>query len=333
MSAADSLVLDRVRADGLLAKGRPVVVLLSGGRDSTCLLDVSVRIAGRDVVSALHVNYGLRAAASADERHCEELCAGLGVALEVMRLQRPGTGNVQAWAREQRYAAAAKLALALGGDVAAGHTKTDQVETILYRLASSPSRRALLGMQPREGVILRPLLSFTREQTAAYCEARGLEWREDETNESDAYARGRIRSGLLPALVAVHPGAQDNVIALAETLREEAAVLDSLVEEALDGRGEIELASLRTLPPAIRRLVVQRLADEAVGQPAPGAARRADEIAALADRGRAALDLPHGVRAIAEKGVLRFELTPPLRRARKSRAQAGGHNRTGNGRS
>jgi tRNA(Ile)-lysidine synthase len=74
----------------------------------------------------------------------------------------------------------------------------------------------------------------------------------------------------------------------------------------LDGADEIELARLRALPAALRRLVVQRLADTAAGGPAPGTARRAEEIAALPETGAAALDLPHGVRATAERGRLRF---------------------------
>jgi tRNA(Ile)-lysidine synthase len=296
-----------VREEGLLAQGRPVVVLFSGGRDSTCLLDLAVRIAGPAAVTALHVNYGLRDDAGVDERHCDELCARLGVELEVRRPRRPDSGNLQAWARDQRYGAAAQLALARDGDVAAGHTATDQVETILYRLTSSPSRRALLGMHPREGKLVRPLLRFTRAQTEGYCAAVGLAWREDASNASDEFARNRIRSRLLPALEAVHPAAPQNVLALSEILRGEAAVLDELVEGVLKRRAVISLDDLRGLPPALRRLVVQRLADEALGGFAAGAARRADEIAALADGGTAALDIGHGIRAVAEYGQLRFE--------------------------
>ncbi|MGA2924621.1 MAG: tRNA lysidine(34) synthetase TilS [Solirubrobacteraceae bacterium] len=292
--------------DGLLADGRPVVVLYSGGRDSTCLLDLAARIAGAQAVTALHVNYGLRDSAERDERHCAEVCARLGVVLELARPRRPERGNLQARARDVRYGAAAQLARECGADVAAGHTADDQVETILYRLASSPSRRALLGMSAREGLLVRPLLAFTRAQTSAYCLQRGLRWCEDPSNASDAFARNRIRTALVPALRSAHPAAQRNVLAVAEILRAEAAVLDELVDGVLRGRSEIELARLRELAPALRRLVVQRLADAAAGGLAPGAARRAHEIAALRDDGTAALDLGAGVRAVAQYGVLRF---------------------------
>jgi tRNA(Ile)-lysidine synthase len=305
-------LLEAVRAGELLAPGRRVLVLFSGGRDSSCLLDLAVRIAGAGAVRALHLNYGLREAAAADEAHCREICGSLGVGLEVRQARRSGNGNLQAWARDERYGAAAELAEAWDAelaeawdaDVASGHTATDQVETILYRLASSPSRRALLGMRRREGRLIRPLLGVTREETAAYCRARGLSWREDESNQSDAYARVRVREALVPTLRTIHPAAEENVLALAATLREEAEVLDALVEQVLEGREVIELARLRALAPALARLVVQRLADGAVGGPAPGTARRVAELLSMGDHAK--LDLPHDVRAVTEGGILRF---------------------------
>jgi tRNA(Ile)-lysidine synthase len=315
-----TLLVDKVREQRLLAEGRPVLVMLSGGRDSTCLADLAVRIAGPAFVRALHVNYGLRDAAGDDERCCRELCERLDVPLQVRTPVHPaGGGNLQAWARDQRYGAASEIALGWPADVAAGHTATDQVETVLYRLASSPSRRALLGMHARQGSLIRPLLPFTREQTAAYCAERGLNWREDETNESSAYARGRVRTKLVPALREIHPAAEQNVLALVRVLREEAEVLDELVDDALGGQAQIELTRLRELAPALRALVVQRLADGAAGRPAPGSARRADEVAALGNH--AALDLPHGVRAEVRRGTLRL-----VRRAGGIPAPASSHN-------
>src|SRR3954453_7317141 len=126
--------------------------MVSGGRDSVCLLDLAVAARGPAAVSALHVNYGLREDSDADERLCAELCERRAVELGVERPRRPrGPGNLQAWARECRYAAAARLALARGATIATGHTADDQVETILYRLASSPGPRGGRGEGPRGG--------------------------------------------------------------------------------------------------------------------------------------------------------------------------------------
>jgi tRNA(Ile)-lysidine synthase len=312
MDTTESM-LEAVRAGGMLSPGTPAVAMLSGGRDSVCLLDLAARLLGAGELTALHVNYGLRDDSGADEEHCRALCERLGVELEVERPRRPeGPGNLQAWARDTRYAAAARLAERVGGLIATGHTADDQVETILYRLASSPSRRALLGMRPCDGRLVRPLLGFTRHDTTSYCEERGLPWRDDPSNEGPAYARNRIRHGLALALADVHPAAAQNVLRTAELLRDEAEVLDGLVDAELDGsngqpRNTIELARLAELPPALRRLVVQQLADRAAGRPVAGAARHAEEVAALRRTGTAMLDLGGGVRAIAERGILRAE--------------------------
>jgi tRNA(Ile)-lysidine synthase len=301
-------LLARVRATGLLPAGADVVVLLSGGRDSVCLLDVAVALGCN--VRALHVNYGLRAEADGDEAHCRALCERLGVPLAVHRATRPddATGNLQAWARDVRYGAATEAAG--GGLVAVAHTASDQAETVLYRLASSPGRRALLGMAPRSGQLVRPLLGITRAETGAWCRARGLEWRDDATNASDEFARGRVRHRLLPALEAVDPRAAANVVRTAQLLRDEAEVLDVVVDTALAGRDRIALDHLAALPPALARLVVRRLAERATGALCARAGARLDDILGLGQAG--ALDVGDGARAVVEGGVLRFEPTPPM---------------------
>jgi tRNA(Ile)-lysidine synthase len=165
-------------------------------------------------------------------------------------------------------------------------------------------------MRARDGALVRPLLAFTREQTADYCLAHDLGWRDDETNETGKYARGRVRHGLVPALREIHPGAERNVLALAEILRDEAVVLDRLIDGVLDGAATVTLANLRELPEALARLVVQRLADGVQGRPAPGCARRLTDILALSDDGTAHLDLPNGIRATVADGMLTFGVTP-----------------------
>ncbi len=304
-------VLAQVRASGLLPAGGPVIVLVSGGRDSVCLLDVACELAGRDVVGALHVNYGLREEAGVDEAHCAALCERLGVTLSVHSTTRPAgaSGNLQAWARDVRYGVGAQLAVGRGALLAAGHTATDQAETVLYRLAASPGRRALLGMQPRCGRLVRPLLSVTRAQTAAWCEARGLAWRDDAGNETDRFARGRVRGRLLPALRAVDPRAEANIVRTAALLRDEAEVLDLVVETSLAGSDAIAVDQLAALPRALARLVVRRLAEQATGAPGGRAAARLHDILTLGD---GALDVGERTRAVVAGGILRFERTPAL---------------------
>jgi tRNA(Ile)-lysidine synthase len=305
-------LLERVEAGGLLAGPQPLLVMLSGGRDSVCALDLAVRVRGPSAVRALHVNYGLREEAEEDEVHCARLCERLEVNLEVEQARRPdGAGNLQAWAREERYGAAARLAEEAGATIVTGHTADDQVETILYRLASSPSRRALLGMRPHDGRLARPLLGTTREETTAYCEERGLAWRDDASNEGVDYKRNLVRRELIPELEKIHPAARENVLRTAALLREEAELLDSLVDAELAGGegvspGTIRHARFAALHPALRRLVLQRLADETSGRPVAGAARFADQVAGLS-RGGSALDLGGGVRAVLEGGILRAE--------------------------
>ena len=337
-------VREAVRAGGLLASGEPLIVLLSGGRDSVCLLDVALALQPPQTVTALHLNYGLRDSADADERHCALLCEHLGVALRLVRSDRAsaaqsagsretgageGTppagrhegGNVQAWAREERYRAACELARELdpagGAPVASGHTASDQVETILYRLAASPGRRALLGMAPSDRTrfgqrLIRPLLGITREQTTAYCRQRELGWCEDESNLDRAYARARVRVDLVPALRAVHPAAESNVLRTAALLREEAAVLEELVRAELDGAHSVAIERLQALPAALARLVVVRLAEKAAGTYVPQAGSRVDELLALAHRGgRAELHLGGGAGAVIEGGRLSVVKLPP----------------------
>ena len=314
MSEPQGSLLERVSQGGLLAPGRRTIVLLSGGRDSVCLADLAATVCGPQSVAALHVNYGLRDEAGAEEAACRRLADRLGIELDVVAASAPGDGNLQAWARDLRYAEGARRAAATGAQLAAGHTLSDQVETILYRLAASPGRRALLGMPDARGRLVRPLLRAraTREETAAWCRARGLTWSEDASNADPRFARARVRADLVPALLAVHPAAADNLLRTAELLRDEAEVLDTVVDTTLAGRDRVALEHLADVPAALARLVVRRLAEEATGAPCPSAPRRLEAILALARTGRAALDIGDGARAVAELGVLHFERTPPL---------------------
>ena len=118
-------------------------------------------------------------------------------------------GNLQAGAREVRYDAAERLRRRSGADaIATGHTRTDLAETVLYRLAASPGSRALLGLAPRNGRVIRPLLGLERERVRELASIAGLPFADDETNADPGFARNRIRAEVLPVLRDLNPAAE-----------------------------------------------------------------------------------------------------------------------------
>jgi tRNA(Ile)-lysidine synthase len=228
---ADALrarIEEHVRRHELIEPGGDVVCLVSGGADSTCLWHTLRGLGYR--VSALHVNHGLRGRESEeDARHCRELMGA-----EVVDAR--GQGATEAELRDVRYSFA--------GDRlrATGHTASDQVETVLYRLVSSGTVRGIKVR--REDGVVRPLLTVWRDESAAYCRGEGLPFRRDSTNP--ATKRGLIRDEVLPPLRRLHPAAEANLLALAE----ERPRLPRRVEEALlsllasrEGSKRIDLGS------------------------------------------------------------------------------------------
>jgi tRNA(Ile)-lysidine synthase len=314
-------VLDAMRHSALPPSGSRVLAMLSGGADSVCLVHALRELLGHEAIVALHVNHGLRDAADSDERFCAGLCDELGVPYRSTRVEVPREGNLEANARALRYGAAEEARAGEGLDlIATGHTATDQLETVVYRLASSPGRRALLGIAPRRGRVVRPLLAVSADETRAYCREAGLRWREDETNLDPAFARNRIRHEVVPVLRSINAAADKNAAATVDELRDEAELIEAQVDEAaamlssggrapaLDGRRLGEIAR------PLRRLLLRRLAEQAAGAPLPLGAAVVDEIERLASAaGSASLDVGGGVRVTSEYGILRFGRLEPER--------------------
>ena len=294
------LALDAARASGLVRAGEPLLVMVSGGGDSVALLDIAHRLEAN--LTALHVNYSLRDEAHLDEAFVQGVCDERDVPLTVEHapLDAGAGGNLQERARDVRYSLAEELA---EGDYAAAHTASDQAETVLYRLAVSPGSRALHGMAPRRGRLVRPLLAVTRSEVRDYLRARGLEWREDPSNADRRFARARVRHDVLDALRELSPAAERTIAETARQLRDEAEVLDAAVAEALTGLGggpAIALDGLREHPPALQRLVLRELAGRALSRD------ELDQLLRLGRHGTKSLDLGGGLRAVAEYGTLRF---------------------------
>jgi tRNA(Ile)-lysidine synthase len=188
-----------------------VLCLVSGGADSTCLFHALRELDYR--VEALHVDHGLRG----DESDGDAAWCADQFDAEVVRA---AAGSVtEAALRDVRYSFRANVLRATG------HTLSDQVETIVYRLASRGTTKGV-EVHRADGVV-RPLLCVWREETEAFCRERGLEWRTDSTNPDTL--RGLIRDQILPLLVQLHPAARENIL------------------RSLDER--------RTMPPALAELL------------------------------------------------------------------------------
>lgn len=223
---------------------------------------------------------------------------------------------MQAAARDARYAAAERLRERLGCEwVATGHTRTDVAETVLYRLASSPGRRALLGLPPRRGRVVRPLLGVDRAEARRLATDAALPFADDPTNLDPRFARNRIRAEVLPALREVSPQVERNLAETRAELAEETRVLDRIVAELLEaggagpGASAIPADALQDAEPALRRLVLRALAERAAGGTVPLGRRRAAEIWRLAAHPEGGeVDLGRGLRAVCEAGLIRFSL-------------------------
>jgi len=230
-----------VRAHELIPPGGEVTCLVSGGADSTCLWHALRRL-GYDV-SAVHVHHGVRGAdADADAKHCADAFGAETVHVE------PAT--TEAAMRDLRYAATAGF-----GPRATGHTASDQIETVLYRIVSSGSTRGIRVR--RDDGVVRPLLDLTREETSAYCAAHGLAVRTDATNPETA--RGLIRDEILPLLRRLHPGTDANLRALGEERSRLPRALEASLVDLLASRAGTKAADLGNGVRAVREYETLRL--------------------------------------------------------------------------
>ena len=302
-----------VESSGLIARGTSAVVLVSGGADSACAAAGVASFLGPGAVHALHVNYGLRAGAAADERACRDLCGDLRLDLHVERPQLP-EGNLQATAREARYAAAERLRARTGADVVVtGHTRTDQAETVLYRLAVSPGARGLLGLSERNGRVVRPLLALERGDTRRLAAAARLRFNDDESNDDIAFARNRIRLGVLPVLRDLSSAAERNITETRAELAEDARLLERVVLEELEamgaGAGSVAVSAeeLARREPGLQRLALRALAERAAGRSVALGRARAAEVMRLARSSEGGeVELGSGLRAVCESGTVGF---------------------------
>ena len=276
-------MLDRVartvERHEMFTAGQKVGVAVSGGADSVCLLFALRELAPRwgIVLSVLHLDHGLRGEESAgDAEFVGRLAAELGMRATIERVDlRACAGNLEQAGRDARLRFfRAQRAAGLVDRVALGHTRSDQAETVLFRLLRGAAGAGLAGIRPvtADGRV-RPLLDVERREVEAFLNGRGISWREDATNRSPEFARNRIRHSLLPQLAREwNPGIIKNLAhtadwAFAEEMRWEAEI-DRLSEAMLSSRGDaivLRAGEVSGLPAATARRLVRRAVERVRG--------------------------------------------------------------------
>jgi len=287
MSALQDAVRRTMVRHHLCPPGTRLLVALSGGSDSVALLYLMRELAapgGHAVVGLAHFNHQLRSEADRDEAFCVALAARLGLPCQVgrgdVRSRATADGlSVEDAARRERYAFLEQAAAAAGATrIATGHTRDDQAETFLLKLARGAGLSGLGGIYPMKGSLVRPLLGVTRADLQAFLRGHGETWVEDATNADLDNPRNRVRHVVLPLMRDALGPAVDEAIARSAALAAEdgawldaqaAAYLDGTLNEPPDepldeggpgaaGWPALDADTLGTLPrPLVRRVVWQ----------------------------------------------------------------------------
>ncbi len=248
-------VRNTITENGIFQPSETVLVGVSGGPDSLCLLMVLHGLS-RELglkLQVAHLNHGLRGQeAEADAALAAQVAARCGVPCTVGRCdvaayRKRHKLSLEDAAREVRYAFFARLARSLGAQVVAvGHTADDQVETILIHWLRGAGMAGLRGMTPVQELtvidrdagerldvrLARPLLDVTRQETLEYCAQQGLSPRLDRSNLDLRYLRNRVRWQLIPALEAYNPNLRQTLLRAARSLALDHGYLSKLAQEA-----------------------------------------------------------------------------------------------------
>jgi len=219
----------------LWQRGDKIIVCVSGGPDSACLLDVLAFLAPKYDFSLriAHVNYGLRGKDSdADEVFVRSLAKKYNLPLNVIRANKPKLSTEEQM-RDFRYAYFEKLRKKCGFDlIAVAHNRDDQVETVLMRILRGSGLAGLSAMRAKNGAIIRPLLQISRQIILAYLKENKLEYRIDQSNNDIKYLRNKVRNRLIPYLEHnFNPAVRDTIFKWSASVADDYAFLEQHEKE------------------------------------------------------------------------------------------------------
>lgn len=263
----------------MLLEGDRVLVGLSGGPDSVCLLSVLTTLRSElgTVLMAVYVDHGIRPRETPLElEFCKMFCSSLDVPFTWRHIDVPTSPLVrrlgkQAAARELRYMALEEEAFRSGADrIALGHTKNDSAETLLINLLRGTGMSGLTGIPPVRGKVIRPLIEIARDEILGYLSGVGQSYMVDSSNLRSDYLRNRIRMEIIPQLESMNPSIVDGLARTADILSQEDHYLEIAVTKTLmrlvsrktPSRIELFLSPMETTPlPLLRRILRRALAD------------------------------------------------------------------------
>lgn len=268
-------VLETIQENHLINQGEGVVVGVSGGPDSVCLLHVLHTLSKMLDINlfTIHVNHMLRAGeAKEDELYTSNLCQELGIPFSVVHIDvalmsRELKMSLEEAGREARYREFSCYAQTIGaGKIAVAHNRNDQAETVMMHIIRGSGSAGLVGMQYNRGNIIRPLLNIYREDIEKYCKEAGLFPRTDSSNLADEFTRNRIRLGLFPYINQnFDANIVDSLCRLSSHVSEDNRFLDHLARESYDAciqseeseKVALKIDALRSLDTAIRSRVLR----------------------------------------------------------------------------
>ena len=298
--------------------GSVVLCAVSGGRDSVCLLHYLHEMSGRYgfSVAAGHYNHHMRPTAQRDEDFVRELCGQLQVPFytdgcDVVAAAVENGCGVEEMGRRLRYDFLEQLADRLSAAyIATAHHMGDQAETVLLNLLRGTGPEGLGGIPPVRGRLIRPLLNTPRQEIEAYLVENGLGHVEDETNESMAFARNRLRRLILPELEKINPALRQNVARTAAIVRREDDYLDELAATHLPHEGtQVACRQLLEAPDVLQPRMIRILASRLETGKKDWTAGHIEMILSLAKSGRGGmLSLPDGAMAVCRDGLLSLDI-------------------------
>jgi tRNA(Ile)-lysidine synthase len=292
-----------------------LLLAVSGGADSMAMLELATLARGSQASSdlAVYVDHGLRPETGEEAEHVRVAAYRLGTGFALAKLR--GAGPDERDLRDARYAELQRLAASHeAAFVLTGHTRDDQIETVLHRIVRGAGRYGLAGIPQRRGNLVRPLLGIGRDEVRRFLRDRGVAWREDPSNESLVYLRNRLRNRVIPAIEAeLGPGALNHLAALAENWREEEAYLASeaarygeFVMVGPTAARRLDAHALSAAPSALRSRIVRAWLAERTGRPAASFSRaESTAVLALAETSEGSRRIPlQHVTVINNYGVL-----------------------------